>query len=90
MAAAGHGEVDVVKRFLCLGADPSKKSSNGWTAKEFALKTKQAEAVEVLETFKWDVRNMVTEVENISHFQTIYRPLSELFLLPESHEVIEV
>jgi ankyrin repeat protein len=49
MAAAGQGDIEVLEKLLNLGADPGKRSPNGWTAKDFALKTRQSEAVRVLE-----------------------------------------
>jgi ankyrin repeat protein len=49
MVAAGRGFSAVVDQLLALGANPSLKASNGWTALDWAKRFNQSEVVELLE-----------------------------------------
>jgi len=55
MAAAGQGSVPVIEQLLALGADVTLKASNGWTARDFAVHTANTGAVEILESYQWDL-----------------------------------
>ncbi|XP_077514316.1 3'-5' RNA helicase YTHDC2-like isoform X2 [Amblyomma americanum] len=48
MLAAGRGKVEVVEELLSLGADPLARSSNDWTAHDWAQHFHQSEAAEVI------------------------------------------
>ncbi|XP_052792916.1 3'-5' RNA helicase YTHDC2-like isoform X2 [Mya arenaria] len=49
MIAAGRGFVPIVQQLLALEADPGIRSSNGWTALDWAKKFNQEEIIAVLE-----------------------------------------
>jgi ankyrin repeat protein len=50
MIAAGRGFTDIVDQLLTLGADPTVKSSNDWTALDWAKKFEWTEIASLLET----------------------------------------
>ncbi|XP_060581690.1 3'-5' RNA helicase YTHDC2-like [Ruditapes philippinarum] len=50
MIAAGRGFIDIVDQLLTLGADPTVKSSNDWTALDWAKKFEWTEIASLLET----------------------------------------
>lgn len=49
MIAAGRGFIGIVEQLLGLGSDPSVKSSNDWTALDWAKKFERANIVALLE-----------------------------------------
>ncbi|KAH3837743.1 hypothetical protein DPMN_111144 [Dreissena polymorpha] len=49
MIAGGRGFPAVVDQLLSLEADPDIKSSNGWTALDWARKFNQEEVIALLE-----------------------------------------
>ncbi|XP_053726365.1 3'-5' RNA helicase YTHDC2 isoform X1 [Synchiropus splendidus] len=50
MVTAGRGLVSQVEQLLSMGADVHKKSSNGWTAIDFATHFQQTEALDLLQS----------------------------------------
>lgn len=53
MVAAGHGRLEVIEELLALGADPLLRSSNNWTALDWAQHFKQQAAADVLLAHLW-------------------------------------
>lgn len=49
MIAAGRGFIDIVEQLLGIGADPTVKSSNEWTALDWAKKFEQTDIISLLE-----------------------------------------
>ncbi|XP_045156414.2 3'-5' RNA helicase YTHDC2-like [Mercenaria mercenaria] len=49
MIAAGRGFIDIVEQLLAIGADPTVKSSNDWTALDWAKKFEQTDIIALLE-----------------------------------------
>lgn len=49
MIAAGRGFLEIVEQLLTLGADPCLKSSNDWSALDWARKFEQDDIVALLE-----------------------------------------
>ncbi|KAL3867100.1 hypothetical protein ACJMK2_044331 [Sinanodonta woodiana] len=49
MVAAGRGLIGIVEQLLNLGADPSLKASNEWTALDWAKKFQHEEIIDMLE-----------------------------------------
>ncbi|XP_043241748.1 3'-5' RNA helicase YTHDC2-like isoform X2 [Amphibalanus amphitrite] len=51
MVAAGRGNLNAVEQLLSLGASTSIHASNGWTARDWAQRTQQTEAVELIDAY---------------------------------------
>jgi len=49
MIAAGRGLYHIIEQLLTMEADPTLKSSNGWTALDWARKFEQKNVVALLE-----------------------------------------
>ena len=49
MVATGRGLIGIVEQLLNLGADPSLKASNDWTALDWAKKFQHEEIIDMLE-----------------------------------------
>ena len=50
MIASGRGFPDIVQQLLSMGADPSMKATNDWTAIDWAKKFNQEEILALLES----------------------------------------
>ena len=51
MVAAGRGNLNAVEQLLNLGASTAIHASNGWTARDWAQRTQQTEAVELIDAY---------------------------------------
>ena len=61
MCAAVHGRIDIIEHLLAIGADPSLKADNGWTAHDFAICNENDIAAEIIISYKNSLTSIVVD-----------------------------
>ncbi|XP_015929708.1 3'-5' RNA helicase YTHDC2 isoform X2 [Parasteatoda tepidariorum] len=88
MLAAGRGNIDVVEQLLVLGASIHIKSSNGWTAIDWANQFGHKEIGELLAS-QWNIDNATQNVPDPSDNQLELPEEDKLLLDAYLHSVDE-
>ncbi|XP_055954066.1 3'-5' RNA helicase YTHDC2-like isoform X2 [Argiope bruennichi] len=89
MLAAGRGNIDVVEQLLVLGASIHIKSTNGWTAVDWAIQFGHKEIAELLTTNQWKTENSEQKSNNALDGQLEIQEEDKLLLDAYTHSVDE-
>ncbi|GFU19130.1 3'-5' RNA helicase YTHDC2 [Nephila pilipes] len=88
MLAAGRGNIDVVEQLLVLGASIHIKSTNGWTAVDWANQFGHKEIAELLNS-QWSIENAEQKSNNEVESQSDLQEEDKLLLEAYQHSIDE-